>query len=355
MSDFIRLPRHKIADMRTALLEIEGADTMTRRFTNLLTELAHQCETLTHHHPVLDFSVTSNATVATLTVTGVPALTFNGASRLVQMHLRDVAALRFVVEDVETTQRLTTGCVQVSVWRADVPAQARCRDAYVPPKLHKRLKRCVEVDFTDLNADADDRATLDELVGALICMARVMPDLAISVEPIFKRVGGVAEFAAAHASLASVAPKKRRVARGRAAHHAEPNALEDDTVHSEHDAAVGTADSNHVGFCVFCAKPPNFDFAFLDYLKSKFGNRILEMCFLAPSSWTEQPTIDAPTDAKPTTTISPPAELAICVRRACCTEEESGEHAVAGSNRLKRVLLRNAKAFGGVPCDGKTS
>lgn len=359
MADFIQLPAAKLAYIRTELGERAGAERKTSMLANVITSLARDCEQTTGHAPVFDFKVTRNAAAILLEVTGVPCLSFGGAKAVMELYPRAVASMQFLFTNEQTLERLEVGCVRVSFW-ADVEAdeeatsgaqkKIRERLAYEPIRVHKRLKHCVELDFTDLNTDGDDRATLEQLVACLMSMTRLMPEIHPSVEPLTKTSNGL-EYAAAHTAAGSHAPKKRHRA-GAAnggwsrsptnGHH--HGAVDDETALSDGDTRlVSPDDANHVGFCLFCANVPNFDYAFLEYLKKRFGNRILDMVVVAPAKWVNGS--GAASDA-----IFTPAELAISVRRAACTEAESGEYALLGSNRLQRLMTRNAKAFGGVPC-----
>jgi len=349
MADFIQLPATKLAQIRTELGERAGADRQTSMVANVLTALARNCEQLTGHQPVFDFKVRRNAAAVLLDVSGVPCVSFAGADAIMDLYPRHIASMRFIFTNDQTMERLETGCVSVSFWAdegTEAQAAQNTRAPYEPIKVNKRLKRYVELDYADLNTDVDDRATLEALVECLIAMSRLMPEINLSVEPLMKTSNGL-EYVAAHTSLASVAPKKRhRAANGHSnGANGHAAAADDDTTQAnEHDTrAVPPNDANHVGYCLFCANVPSFDFAFLRYLKDKFTNRLLDMVVVAPAKWVN--TSGSATDA-----LFTPPELAISVRRASCTEAESGQYALLGSHRLQRVMTRNAKAFGGVPC-----
>jgi hypothetical protein len=351
MGDFIKLPKEKLADILTKL----GDERSTTLVSNVITELAHHCEHVTSHVPVIDYSLTLNDSVILLEMRGLPCVTFSGIRTLMNLYPRDIASVRCVFTNEQTMQRLETGCLHISFWRrqstegADNAAPPR-RTPFEPIKLSRSLKRSLELNYADLNTDADDRATLEKLVESLMCCARLMPEIHISIEPIMKNSAGV-DYASTHHSQPSLAPKKRsRSGNGAIARHTHVD--DDATALSDNDTrAVVPNDSNHVGYCVFCANVPNLDAGFLEHIKQQFGNRVLEMVVIAPVDWIVSPERRATAASeKSITGLFTPAELAITVRRARCTEAESGQYALVGSNRLQRVIARTAKALNGTPC-----
>jgi hypothetical protein len=361
MTDFIQLPPAKMAQIRTTFEAGAAGDRQTSRIANVITALAHACEATTGHQPMFEFKVTRNDAAVLLEVSGVPALNYSGTCATMALYPRDVASLSFVFNNEQTMERVDTGCVRVQFWHdnndneedaaASQTSKRGTRVTYTEVPRSKRLKRCVEFDFTDLNVDADDRATLESLIECLIGMSRLMPEIHISIEPLMKTSNGLTAKAIDATLATTLAPKKRYRAatNGTRAHAAHVNVDDDLTVANDGDTrVVAPNDPNHVGFCLFAANVPNVDFAFLEYLKNKFGTRILDIVVIAPTKWVEASASNGAVAAS--AALSTPAELAISVRRSVSTEAESGEYALLGSNRVQRVIARNAKAFGGVPC-----
>jgi hypothetical protein len=337
-SAFLKLPANKVVELRR---QLGDNDKETNIVCNIITQLAHHCETLTNHTPLPDFvlHVHDGSPTATLVITGMPCFSHSGIKAVLDLYPRDICYFRLVFTNEITLDNLGTGCAHIGFWRTTVGDAERHRVTFTPLRVHKNYKRRAEIDFTGLNTDADDESTLIDLIDDVHRMTRVMPHITVSVEPLLKKSATTASYAASAAAASRQPPRKR--ARQNASKYNQQD--DDDTTRSENDNVVITNDNQHVGFALFCASVPEFEASFLDYLKQKYGNRILEIVVLAPVKW-----VDAKKrDAAPLIT---PQELVISIRRAKCSEEESCAYAIDGSHRMQRVMVRNAKAFKGQLC-----
>ena len=336
MSDFFQLASGTRRQIAAALGGIEADVNLV---SNVVTELARCCERATQHTPLLDTQVVfpngDSSKTARVVVSDVPCVTHSAATSVVALAPQAIYRVRFVFRN-ETDQRpLFTGRVEIDFWRAANTERERL--VYTPPRRAKTRRRDVEIDYTDLNASTDDCANIERVMDLVHHMAPVMPLIGVSCEPLLKTVNGATGGGVATSAQPPVPRKRARRA----------DAVDEETAISEPvdggAAAAPIVDRHHVGFCLFFTGVPNFDSNFLDYLKTQLGNLVLEAVVLAPVRWTVDSANGGGGGA-----LDTPHELAVSLRRAKCTEAESGPYCIDGSRRLVRVMTRNAQAFKGV-------
>jgi hypothetical protein len=355
MRDFFQISstrRRQLVDV------LQGDEIDAALVCNVVTGLAHRLEHATHHTPVLDFKVVFPSVVdarrsARLVISNVPSVSYSTIRGIVSLHPLRIYRVRFVFRNETDHQQLWTGCVEVDFWRAAATsASTNERFVYTPCPRRKARKRIIEIDYEGLNTSADDRANIERVMDLVHHMAREMPQIGVSCELLMKRAPATPAAAMALAAANDTAPKKRARTQARLASAGvvipAATAVDDDTAitSSAEGGDRPVVDDQHVGFCLFFAGVPNFESNFLDYLNTTLGNLLLEAVVLAPVRWTDP----AATSSAGHThqTIETHQELAISLRRARCTEAESGPYCVDGSQRLMRVMARNAVAFKGV-------